>query len=233
MVHVVVVDSCHPASCAPFTQSALPSMEASWSPQVHASSASAEVCNPHAACSLVGRLGPCRFMQAAPGQLRTPSFPSMIIKQALEAGAGVTVKILNYHKNGSAMWNQLAVVPLRSADGSVTHHVGMQVGQGFLWLYSCSPMPSRAVNHIHWQSQHSHSKDLAPFCHKKLYARTVRQPPLSSFNSNTGSSSSMAPLSSAAGLPGLQDRLRMLFWWWLALGCCCHRVLAAADIFAF
>ena len=68
-------------------------------------------------------------MQAAPGQLRTPSFPSMIIKQALEAGAGVDVKILNYHKNGSAMWNQLAVVPLRSADGSVTHHVGMQVGQ--------------------------------------------------------------------------------------------------------
>eukprot|EP00891_Asterochloris_glomerata_P006114 jgi/Astpho2/6114/Aster-04058 len=73
----------------------------------------------------------CRFMQAAPGQLRMPSFPSMIIKQALEAGAGVDVKVLNYHRNGSAMWNQLAVVPLRSADGSVTHHVGMQTFSRF------------------------------------------------------------------------------------------------------
>ncbi len=101
---------------------------------------------------LFSRLGPCRFMQAAPGQLRTPSFPSMIIKQALEAGAGVDVKMLNYHRNGSAMWNQLAVVPLRSADGSVTHHVGMQVGQQLFVAASlqskakpgCQPCP-RAV----------------------------------------------------------------------------------------
>ena len=162
-VHMVIVGSCHLASCAPLTQPAptfhpgphrfrLPTPGqrcANLTLLLTSQSGPAEMCNFHTVCSPLSRLGPCRFLQEAPGQLRTPSFPSMIIKQALEAGAGVDVKILNYHKNGSAMWNQLAIVPLRSADGSVTHHVGMQVGQQVLVAVSlqshvepgCPPYP--------------------------------------------------------------------------------------------
>lgn len=36
------------------------------------------------------------------------------------------------------------------------------------------------------------------------------------------SSSGMAPVSSAAGLPSLLDRLRMQCWWRLAVSCCGH-----------
>lgn len=68
----------------------------------------------------------CRFMQAPPNTDRIPSLASKSIRKALESGRSASVRILNYKKDGSPMWNELSVVPLRNAEGVITHHVGMQ-----------------------------------------------------------------------------------------------------------
>ncbi|GMH38007.1 hypothetical protein BSKO_05891 [Bryopsis sp. KO-2023] len=68
----------------------------------------------------------CRFMQAPLNTDRIPSLASKSIRKALEGGRSASVRILNYKKDGSPMWNELSVVPLRNAEGVITHHVGMQ-----------------------------------------------------------------------------------------------------------
>ncbi|KAK9829562.1 hypothetical protein WJX72_006511 [[Myrmecia] bisecta] len=68
----------------------------------------------------------CRFLQAPPGEDRVPSFASMSIRKAIESGKGKSVRILNHHKDGSSLWNDLAIAPLRNREGVMTHHVGMQ-----------------------------------------------------------------------------------------------------------
>ena len=42
------------------------------------------------------------------------------------------VRLLNYCKDGTPIYNDLSICPLRNARGQITHHVGMQVG-------SCKP----------------------------------------------------------------------------------------------
>eukprot|EP00884_Botryococcus_braunii_P008687 jgi/Botrbrau1/1781/Bobra.0217s0036.1 len=68
----------------------------------------------------------CRFLQAPPGMPRTPSFASMSVRRALASGKSISTRILNYHKDGRAMWNDLSIVPIRNGEGNVTHLVGMQ-----------------------------------------------------------------------------------------------------------
>lgn len=68
----------------------------------------------------------CRFLQASPGTTRVPSLPSVTVRRALDNGTSVSVKLMNYKKDGSAVWNELSIVPLRDAEGKITHHVGMQ-----------------------------------------------------------------------------------------------------------
>nr|AML77587.1 putative LOV domain-containing protein [Bryopsis plumosa] len=68
----------------------------------------------------------CRFMQAPLNTDRIPSLASKSIRKALEGGRSASVRILNYKKDGAPVWNELSVVPLRNAEGVITHHVGMQ-----------------------------------------------------------------------------------------------------------
>ncbi|CAD7697107.1 unnamed protein product [Ostreobium quekettii] len=68
----------------------------------------------------------CRFLQAAPGAPRVPSQPSSTIRRALDTGKSTSVKLMNYKKDGSPVWNDLSIVPLRDTEGKITHHVGMQ-----------------------------------------------------------------------------------------------------------
>jgi signal transduction histidine kinase len=48
------------------------------------------------------------------------------IKEALRRGEPVSVEILNYRKDGSTYWNQLAITPIRDPEGRLTHFVGLQ-----------------------------------------------------------------------------------------------------------
>nr|AML77347.1 putative LOV domain-containing protein [Tetraselmis chuii] len=71
----------------------------------------------------------CRFLQAPPGKPRVPSFTSMSLKRKIQNGVPMNVRLLNYHKNGTPMWNDLSLVPLRNESGEVTHFVGLQTVQ--------------------------------------------------------------------------------------------------------
>ena len=64
----------------------------------------------------------CRFLQG-PG---TDQARVTELREALLAGRDATVVLLNYRKDGTAFWNQLAVSPIVDATGHVTHVVGIQ-----------------------------------------------------------------------------------------------------------
>jgi PAS domain S-box-containing protein len=74
----------------------------------------------HPAAEVLGR-NP-RFLQGA----KTDPASAQQIKEALRQGEPVSVEILNYRKDGTNYWNQLAITPIRDADGRLTHFVGLQ-----------------------------------------------------------------------------------------------------------
>jgi len=41
-------------------------------------------------------------------------------------GRSHACKLLNFHRDGAPMWNQLSIVPVRTVSGTVSHYVGMQ-----------------------------------------------------------------------------------------------------------
>ncbi|KAK9844087.1 hypothetical protein WJX81_004254 [Elliptochloris bilobata] len=77
----------------------------------------------YAAADALGRN--LRFLQAPPGKARIPSYGSMALRRAMDAGHSAAVRLLNYAKDGTPLWNQLSVLPLRDATGAITHYVGM------------------------------------------------------------------------------------------------------------
>lgn len=68
----------------------------------------------------------CRFLQAAPGARREPTPASTAIRTAMVQGRARGTRLLNFRKDGSPLWNDLTIVPLRNAEGVITHHIGMQ-----------------------------------------------------------------------------------------------------------
>jgi PAS domain S-box-containing protein len=48
------------------------------------------------------------------------------LRQGLADGRAVEAELLNYRKDGSEFWNFLSLFPVRDADGSVAHFVGIQ-----------------------------------------------------------------------------------------------------------
>jgi PAS domain S-box-containing protein len=49
-----------------------------------------------------------------------------VLRQAIAQQASATVVLRNYRKDGSLFFNELAIAPVRSSDGSVRHYVGIQ-----------------------------------------------------------------------------------------------------------
>src|SRR5262245_20535071 len=48
------------------------------------------------------------------------------LREALRAGRGCTVTLLNHRRDGSTFWNELTVSPVLGDDGKLTHYVGVQ-----------------------------------------------------------------------------------------------------------
>ena len=65
----------------------------------------------------------CRFLQ---GPATDPHTVERIQK-ALRDNDEVMVDILNYHKNGTPLWNRLLISPLRAPDGTVLFFSGVQL----------------------------------------------------------------------------------------------------------
>lgn len=66
--------------------------------------------------------GSCAILQG-PG---TNSETVNELRSALNAGLSWHGEILNYRKNGTPFWNELAITPVRDGEGSVTQFVGIQ-----------------------------------------------------------------------------------------------------------
>lgn len=49
------------------------------------------------------------------------------IRDAVKQKKAVSVRLLNYRKDGTPFWNFLTVAPVSLADGTVAKYVGVQV----------------------------------------------------------------------------------------------------------
>eukprot|EP00241_Pyramimonas_parkeae_P003309 CAMPEP_0114253224 /NCGR_PEP_ID=MMETSP0058-20121206/16271_1 /TAXON_ID=36894 /ORGANISM="Pyramimonas parkeae, CCMP726" /LENGTH=771 /DNA_ID=CAMNT_0001367241 /DNA_START=638 /DNA_END=2953 /DNA_ORIENTATION=+ len=65
----------------------------------------------------------CRFLQGP----RTDQAEVDKIRVAVKEQKSVSVRLLNYRKDGTPFWNFLTVAPVKTADGTVAKYVGVQV----------------------------------------------------------------------------------------------------------
>jgi len=65
----------------------------------------------------------CRFLQ---GEGTDPKEVAKI-REGIRKGEGVSVRLLNYRKDGTPFWNLLTVTPIKTPDGKVSKFVGVQV----------------------------------------------------------------------------------------------------------
>jgi PAS domain S-box-containing protein len=64
----------------------------------------------------------CRFLQGP----QTSTTDVDVIREALSRGEETSVELLNYRKDGSVFWNQLAISPVRAEDGELLYYFGSQ-----------------------------------------------------------------------------------------------------------
>lgn len=64
----------------------------------------------------------CRLLQGA----ETDPETVRKLREAIRAGLGCSVEILNYRKDGTPFWNALDVTPVRDEQGHLVHFVGVQ-----------------------------------------------------------------------------------------------------------
>lgn len=65
----------------------------------------------------------CRFLQ---GEGTDPKEVAKI-RDAIKKGEAVSVRLLNYRKDGTPFWNLLTMTPIKTPDGQVSKFVGVQV----------------------------------------------------------------------------------------------------------
>lgn len=64
----------------------------------------------------------CRFLHR--GYRDQPGLT--VVREALATGASVETLLANYRKDGTLWWNRFNLAPLRRADGTVSHFIGIQ-----------------------------------------------------------------------------------------------------------
>lgn len=79
-----------------------------------------EIVTGYRADEVIGRN--CRFLQ---GKQTNPAAIAQI-REAIDAGAGCDVRLLNYRKDGGAFHNELRIAPITDERGTVTHFIGLQ-----------------------------------------------------------------------------------------------------------
>jgi PAS domain S-box-containing protein len=74
----------------------------------------------YSADEVIGRN--CRFLQGA----ETDEEALGSLREALREQREITVRLLNYRKDGTTFWNRLSITPVRDASGDVTHFIAVQ-----------------------------------------------------------------------------------------------------------
>ncbi|MDQ1634096.1 MAG: hypothetical protein QOJ32_905 [Frankiaceae bacterium] len=64
----------------------------------------------------------CRFLQGP----ETDEAAVAAMSEAIERGEEISATLLNYRKDGTAFWNQLAMSPVQDGKGNLTHYVAVQ-----------------------------------------------------------------------------------------------------------
>ncbi len=64
----------------------------------------------------------CRLLQGP----QTDAEDVAKIREAVRAGRGCTVELMNYKKDGTPFWNELTISPVADEHGTLTHFVGVQ-----------------------------------------------------------------------------------------------------------
>ncbi len=64
----------------------------------------------------------CRFLQ---GNKREQEALS-ILRDTLKKGESCSVSLINYHKDGTELINNLSISPIKDSEGVITHYVGIQ-----------------------------------------------------------------------------------------------------------
>ena len=67
----------------------------------------------------------CRFMQGK--ETDRESLKKLAI--AIEKRESVTVKMINYRKNGEQFVNEFTISPVKNQNGEVTHCIGLEIEQ--------------------------------------------------------------------------------------------------------
>lgn len=49
------------------------------------------------------------------------------LRDAIKKGEPISVRLLNYRKDGTPFWNLLTMTPIKTPDGKVSKFVGVQV----------------------------------------------------------------------------------------------------------
>ncbi|MCC5806068.1 MAG: PAS domain S-box protein [Opitutales bacterium] len=75
----------------------------------------------YSAKEAVGRS--CRFLQAHDRDQDQLD----VLRKALREGEPCNVRLRNYRKDGSLFWNELHISPVRTAEGELTHFIGIQI----------------------------------------------------------------------------------------------------------
>jgi len=65
----------------------------------------------------------CRFLQGE----KTDKSEVKRMSAAIKAGKPISLRLLNYRKDGSTFWNFLTIVPVKQDDGTVVKFIGVQV----------------------------------------------------------------------------------------------------------
>nr|AML77885.1 putative LOV domain-containing protein [Nephroselmis olivacea] len=68
----------------------------------------------------------CRFLQSPPGAKMGKNPTTHAMRQAILTGSECHFRVLNYKKDSTPMWNDLAIAPLRDSKGIIRYHVGIQ-----------------------------------------------------------------------------------------------------------
>lgn len=64
----------------------------------------------------------CRFLQGPD----TEPGPVGAMREAIDAGEPAVVTLQNYRRDGTPFWNRVELIPVREADGTLTHFLGFQ-----------------------------------------------------------------------------------------------------------
>jgi PAS domain S-box-containing protein len=98
----------------------------------------------------------CRFLQGRDTDPEAVAY----MRHFISRGQDVAVVLLNYRRDGSPFYNELFVAPLKGADGTVIHFVGVQ--SDIPAHFAAAKLPAQGRRIAEWRAKHPERGPLPP-----------------------------------------------------------------------